>query len=82
VVFSTNRTDRHDITEILLKGTFNTIKPNHPFTDGLLLLKRSKWLSSSLLLMFLYITTHYCKLVELEMSNSRWLNGNHIDVLV
>jgi hypothetical protein len=29
-----NRTDRHDITEILLKGTFNTIKPNHPFTDG------------------------------------------------
>jgi hypothetical protein len=20
--------------EILLKGTFNTIKPNHPFTDG------------------------------------------------
>ena len=35
VVFSTDKTDRHDITEILLKGTgtFNTIKPNHPFTD-------------------------------------------------
>jgi hypothetical protein len=27
-VFSTNKTDRHDITEILLKVTLNTIKPN------------------------------------------------------
>ena len=25
-VFSTNKTDRHDITEILLKVTLNTIK--------------------------------------------------------
>ena len=25
-VFSTNKTDRHDITEILLKVVFNTIK--------------------------------------------------------
>jgi hypothetical protein len=31
VVFSTNSTDCHDITEILLKVMFNTIKPNHPF---------------------------------------------------
>jgi hypothetical protein len=42
VVFSTNRTDRHDITEILLKGTFNTIKPNHPFTENLNKMS-SKW---------------------------------------
>ena len=28
-VSSTNKTDRHDITEILLKVALNTIKPNH-----------------------------------------------------
>jgi hypothetical protein len=28
VVFSTNRNDCHDITEILLKVTLNTINPN------------------------------------------------------
>jgi len=28
VVFSTNKTDRHDITEILLKVALNTIKSN------------------------------------------------------
>jgi hypothetical protein len=27
-VSSTNKTDRHDITEILLKVALNTIKPN------------------------------------------------------
>jgi hypothetical protein len=27
---STNKTDRHDITEILLKVVLNTIKPNQP----------------------------------------------------
>ena len=27
-LFSTNKTDRHDITEILLKVALNTIKPN------------------------------------------------------
>jgi hypothetical protein len=27
-VSSTNKTDRHDITEILLKGALNTITPN------------------------------------------------------
>jgi hypothetical protein len=27
-LFSTNKTDRHDITEILLKVGLNTIKPN------------------------------------------------------
>jgi hypothetical protein len=32
----------HDITEILLKGTFNTIKPNHPFTENLNKMS-SKW---------------------------------------
>jgi hypothetical protein len=31
VVFSTNKTDRHDMTEILLKVALNTIKPK-PFT--------------------------------------------------
>ena len=32
VVFSTNKTDRHDITEILLKVVLNTIKPtNQPY---------------------------------------------------
>jgi hypothetical protein len=32
---STTKTDLHEKAEILLKGTgtFNTIKPNHPFTD-------------------------------------------------
>jgi hypothetical protein len=29
VVFSTNKPDYHDITEILLKVALNTIKPNH-----------------------------------------------------
>jgi hypothetical protein len=29
-VSSTNKTDRHDITEILLKVALNTIKPNPP----------------------------------------------------
>jgi hypothetical protein len=28
-VSSTNKTDRHDITEILLKVALNTIKPNN-----------------------------------------------------
>jgi hypothetical protein len=28
-VSSTNKTDHHDITEILLKVALNTIKPNH-----------------------------------------------------
>jgi hypothetical protein len=28
-VFSTNKTDRHDITEILLKVALNTIKPDN-----------------------------------------------------
>jgi hypothetical protein len=27
-LFSTNKTDRHDIAEILLKVALNTIKPN------------------------------------------------------
>jgi hypothetical protein len=29
-VSSTNKTDRHDITKILLKVALNTIKPNQP----------------------------------------------------
>ena len=33
VVFSTNKTDCHDITKILLKVLLNTIKPNHPKLD-------------------------------------------------
>ena len=34
VVFSTNKTDRHDITEILLKVVLNTIKPiNQPYVS-------------------------------------------------
>ena len=34
VVFSTNKTDCHDITEILLKVVLNTIKPtNHPYVS-------------------------------------------------
>ena len=32
VVFSTNKADRHDITEILLKVALNTITPNPLFT--------------------------------------------------
>ena len=32
-VFSTNKTDGHDITKILLKVLLNTIKPNHPKLD-------------------------------------------------
>jgi hypothetical protein len=31
-VSSTNKTDRHDITEILLKVALNTIKPNQAKT--------------------------------------------------
>jgi hypothetical protein len=32
VVSSNNKTDRHDITEILLKAALNTIKTNHIHT--------------------------------------------------
>jgi hypothetical protein len=31
LVSSSNKTDRHDITEILLKVTLNTIIPTNPF---------------------------------------------------
>jgi hypothetical protein len=37
VVFSTNKADRHDITEILLKVALNTIIPNPLFTFVLLI---------------------------------------------
>ena len=32
-VSSTNKTDRHDITEILLKGALNTKKPTNPWIN-------------------------------------------------
>jgi hypothetical protein len=35
-VSSTNKTDRHDITEILLKVTLNAIKPNQTNKDSFL----------------------------------------------
>ena len=33
-VSPTNKTDRHDITEILLKVALSTIKPNHAIIKG------------------------------------------------
>jgi len=33
-VYSTNKTDSHDITEILLKVALNTIKPKSKKSDG------------------------------------------------
>jgi len=33
-VSSTNKTDRHDIVEILLKVTLNTIKPTNQISIG------------------------------------------------
>ena len=35
-VSSTNKTDRHDITEILLKVALNTINQNKPTNNGIL----------------------------------------------
>ena len=37
-VSSTNKTNRHDIAEILLKVALNTIKPNQTFKAGLTVL--------------------------------------------
>ena len=42
-VSSTNKTNRHDIAEILLKVALNTIKPNQTFKAGLTVLYIDRW---------------------------------------
>ena len=50
-VSSTNKTDHHDITEILLKVTLNTINPICLFINELLLFLFQRWQISSIFLL-------------------------------